>query len=339
MVEIERAFGATLPLSTLLTQPTVAALARLLRAPPAELPPSVVLLRAGQGGPPVFFIHDGEGEVLPYRNLAMRLGRAHPVYGIAPKRQLDYPMLHSRLGDVVGYYTDRILEVAPRGPYLLGGLCIGGFLAFEIARRLQRLDRSVVMVGLIDVAHVKARPRSIAAARARRFSAALGSGGDLGHPERLLEALRASSRKLWNLAAYESRKQFTRLRNQARMRLFRVYLDQGWTLPPYLAHISVDVVLHFAEREYVLPEPYPGELLLFRATRKSPAFDGTLVDDTPYREMFEDEHLGWDGKASGGLVLHDVPAGHSSMLQEPHVALIAERMQSYIDAALAKGSG
>lgn len=80
---------------------------------------------------------------------------------------------------------------------------------------------------------------------------------------------------------------------------------------------------------------YDGEVLLFRATRKSSAFDGTLVDDTACRELVEEEELGWEGKTTGGVVLCDVAAGRSSMLQEPNVAAIAARMQSYIDAALA----
>ena len=126
MVELERQFGRSLPLSTLLTEPTVAAIARLLGGRPTHERSAVVLLRGGGQQPPIFFVHDGEGEILPYRTLAMKLADGHPVYGIQPKSRLAYPMLHSRLADVSDYYCAQILAVQPRGPYLLSGLCIGG---------------------------------------------------------------------------------------------------------------------------------------------------------------------------------------------------------------------
>jgi thioesterase domain-containing protein len=33
--------------------------------------------------------------------------------------------------------------------------------------------------------------------------------------------------------------------------------------------------------------------------------------------------------------VYNVPGGHSSMLQEPNVQVLAENMQAYIDAAIA----
>ncbi len=120
------------------------------------------------------------------------------------------------------------------------------------------------------------------------------------------------------------------------MRLFRSFLDHGWPLPPFLAHISVNTVLRFAEKEYVVPQPFDGQALLFRATRKSSAFDGTLIDDTPYRDLFGDPLLGWEGKTTRGLHCFDIPAGHSSMLQDPHVDLIAAKMQAHMDAVFAE---
>jgi len=74
--------------ATLLTEPTVAAIARLLGGRPTHERSAVVLLRGGGQQPPIFFVHDGEGEILPYRTLAMKLADGHPVYGIQPKSRL-----------------------------------------------------------------------------------------------------------------------------------------------------------------------------------------------------------------------------------------------------------
>jgi len=336
MVEIERQFGKALPLSTLLTEPTVAALARLLRDPPSNQRDSVVLLRAGGKLPPIFFVHDGEGEILPYRTLAMKLDSGHPVYGLQPKSRVAFPMLHSHLADVADYYCEQILRIQPQGPFLLSGLCVGGFIAFEIARRFKRGGRMVAMVALIDAAHVKARPKSMTVTRLKRFSTAIKQDRQRTPAEKVAHLLRQSSRKIGRVVRYEARSQFAKALNQTKMRFYRLYLDRGWELPSLLADIPVRVVLRFAEKEYVVPEPYEGEVLLFRATQKSGAFDGTLIDDTPYVELFQDRHLGWEGKTTQGFIPFDIPAGHSSMLQEPHVGHIAESMQAYIDSKLSR---
>jgi thioesterase domain-containing protein len=266
--------------------------------------------------------------------LAMKLDGGHPIYGICPKRRAEHPMLHSRLTDVADYYCRQILSVEPQGPYLLAGLCIGGFIAFEVARRLKMLGRPVAMVALIDVAHVLAVPKSLTTVRLNRFSSVLKNSADAPRKDRTRRLLRESSRKIQNVLVYELRSRVEKARNQMKVRLLRAYLDMGWDLPPRLADIPVRVVLRFAEKEYVLPEPYDGQVLLFRATQKSAAFEGTRIDDTPYIDLFEDPHLGWQGKATGGIIPFDIAAGHSSMLQEPHVGGIASAMQSYIDAAL-----
>ena len=44
--------------------------------------------------------------------------------------------------------------------------------------------------------------------------------------------------------------------------------------------------------------------------------------DTPYREIYVDETLGWSGIAPD-IEIIDVEGGHSSMLQEPFVASLA----------------
>lgn len=195
------------------------------------------------------------------------------------------------------------------------------------------------MIALFDVAHVKATRRGATAGRLRRLSGAFQAVPGSSASERLPRLLDVASRKVRNLLVYEGRQTLRRLRNEAKMRAFRTYLDRGWRLPRFLAHLPVDVVLHFAEKEYVIPEPYDGEVVLFRATRKSSAFDGTLVDDTPYRELIDEELLGWEGKTRGGVVVHDVPAGHLSMLQEPTAGFIAERMQRHIDRVLGEIPG
>ena len=333
---IEQDMGVEVPLSTVLSDPTVERMAKLLE-PGKDVRSSMVRLRDGGPLPPLFFIHDGEGEILPYRNLALRISPDHPVYGIQPQSRREHPILHTRLSDLVRAYIDEIRKVQPQGPYLLAGLCTGGFIAFEIARQLTGEGQSVPLVAVIDGAHACARRRSLAAKRFQRFSASLTDDGTPGTaaPERLLSKAMTAAGKISRLVRYEATRQTEKLRDQLKVSVLRFCGDRDVVPPAFAQNVPVRVVLDTMEQEYVTPERYTGEVVLYRATKRDAMFDGTVIDDTPYVEMFEDPMLGWKEKAA--LVkVEDAPGGHSSMLVPPYVDVLAESVQSYIDAAMTR---
>jgi len=336
MTQIEREFGKTLPLSTVLTEPTIEQLAAVLKqSKQSDIHQSIVVLRKGGSKPPIFFIHDGEGETLLYRNLALCLQADHPIYGVQPYSRAGFPMLHTRLEEVVAYYLDQIRNVQPHGPYLLTGLCIGGYIAFEIARKLQNLGEKVAMVALIDTADLETPIRaSVVTQRKDSFVEALKSSQHLRRSQRLLTLASIVTRKVYNLTSYELQTRLTKVQAETKLKLLRTYLDRGLTLPSFLQNIPVRYVLKFAEQGYVPDALYRGEVVLFRSTQKSSIFDGTEVDDTPYCEIYSDPLLGWEQRVTDGVKVFDVPGGHSSMLQEPNVQVIAHHMQAYINQAI-----
>jgi thioesterase domain-containing protein len=65
------------------------------------------------------------------------------------------------------------------------------------------------------------------------------------------------------------------------------------------------------------------EILLFRATEGAGS-------DEPYTRLYVDPLLGWDKRSMQGARAFDVPGGHGSMLQEPHVAATAEILRSHL---------
>jgi amino acid adenylation domain-containing protein len=338
MTAIDKELGIALPVSTLLTEPTIERLAQLIEAGDRERgnESSLVVLRRGNDQrPAVFFIHDGDGESMPYRNLAIRLHTGHTVYGVHPKSSRHHPILHTRLSEMVDYYVGQIKSVQPKGPYFVGGLCIGGFLAFEVARALEAQGDTVGPVALIDVAHVTTPPRSVAARRFNRLSSELRGGDGASLPAQLLRMATLTARRVRNVVEYEARTRYAKRLTTLKIQLLRAVLDRGAPIPAFLRNISVDSTLRFAEKEYVVPAPYRGEAVLFRATSKDPALDG-LINDTPYIAIFEDPMLGWEGK-SRILHTYDIPAGHSSTLREPNVRQVAEILQRHIDSVLGPG--
>ena len=339
--QVEQLVGRNLPLSTLVSAPTIAQIAEML-TPSAEptqssAQKSIVLLKPGQGKPPLFLIHDGDGETLLYRTLANRLDPAIPVYGVQPYHGDQHPILHTRIADMVNYYIEQIQSVQPEGPYFLGGLCSGGILTFEIARQLQIQGHAIGMVAILDAADVEAaiRPGYMTGERLESFSKVFHDSKYLKPHQRGLYILNHTLKKATNLITYEVQRQYGAIRDRLKLQLFRYYLDNGLPMPNVLKNIPVRPVLLKAQREYAPSDVFDGEILLFRATEKSSIFDGTAIDDTPLAEIFSDPLLGWGKRVTQCVQAYDVPGGHSSMLQEENVQHIADRMQAYMDNALA----
>jgi acetoacetyl-CoA synthetase len=145
--------GEDLPLSTLLHAPTTNALAALIDGPDQLRVPSIVPLVPGTaGGRPLFMLPGWHGDVLRLRALALRLATDRPVHGV--QGGLSDPSLPPgrRMEALADRYLEAIRSVQPAGPYALVGHSFGGFLAFDIARRLDALHERVELLGIIDTA-------------------------------------------------------------------------------------------------------------------------------------------------------------------------------------------
>ena len=328
VVQINRQFGQRLALTALIEAPTVEQLACFVTG--SESLDSLVLIREGGGKPPLFLVHDGDGETMLYRNLAVLLQNEHAVYGLQPVCRQNIPLAQARISEMATHHMDKIRSVQPQGPYLLGGMCAGGVIAYEIARQLQDRGETVAMVALLDAADVKAPLKTwhFASQRIHSFSTMFHRKEAIGFYRSLFAVATNALRKVRNLTSYLVGQQLKSLRDEIRMRLFRFYLDRGLQLPRPLQQIPVRAVYLFAEKNYQPKGAFHGDLVLFRATR------GTGADE-PYIERYADPLLGWERRTSHGVHVYDVPGGHSSMLQEPNVRVLAAQMQAYIDQALA----
>ncbi|MHB8814203.1 MAG: non-ribosomal peptide synthetase [Steroidobacteraceae bacterium] len=322
---IESELGLEIPLSALIEAPTVARLAQLIAGRAAR--DSMVLIREGEGGTPVFLLHDGDGETLLYRNLALRLDRRHAVFGLNPHALPGVPMAHTRIRDMAAYHIERIRSVQPHGPYLLGGMCAGGIIAFEMALQLQAKRERVALIALLDAAAPQAalKPWRFAKERLDRVAGELRRAPTASAMHRAVLVAGSLARKLRSFTAYQAAKTWREMRDNIRLRLLRTSLDRGRRPPKLIGRVSATITYLYAQRGYrpgrQLEE---GELVLFRATRG----DGI---DAPFVDFYEDPLLGWSGLSRHGVRAVDVPGGHTSMLQEPHVEVLARRMQDAID--------
>jgi len=132
---------------------------------------------------------------------------------------------------------------------------------------------------------------------------------------------------------YETNIRIKRARQKTQFMLLRYYLDRGLKIPQFCRYISVRTVYETARAEYN-PATFQGKLALWRATENL-IIDDPAIDDTPAIQVTNDPLLGWGQRSTQGVETFDIPGGHSSMLQEPNVQIMAKTMQGCINSALA----
>ena len=149
MFEIRRAFGKTLAVGVLFSQPTVAGLAHdLERGVEVSEFMSVVPIGTRQAGTPIFMID------LIERDLARHLGRRYSVYGLtfglAAAGSGQNAHRPQNIENFSTHYIGQMRSVQPRGPYRLIGHSLGGLIAYEMACELAEAGETVEFLGLLD---------------------------------------------------------------------------------------------------------------------------------------------------------------------------------------------
>ncbi len=140
-----------LPLTTLVWAPTVERLAvELTEGTAARRSQLVVPVQPEGELAPAFFLHGLNGEAVSFAALAQRLGPAQPLFGIRARGVVPGEEPHESFEEMVSDYLAGVRDVQPRGPYYLGGLCMGAPIALEMAKRLQADGEEIAFLGLVD---------------------------------------------------------------------------------------------------------------------------------------------------------------------------------------------
>jgi hypothetical protein len=144
---IEEVCGEKVPLSVLLAAPTIEHLANELVKEAKDRGSLLVKIQSGGNKPPFFFLHaDHRGGGFYCLDLARGLGADQPFYALAP---LDREGDPSTIEEMATLYLEVVREIEPRGPYVFGGVCHGGVVAYEMARQLKREGEKVELVVMI----------------------------------------------------------------------------------------------------------------------------------------------------------------------------------------------
>ncbi|MGA2966913.1 MAG: condensation domain-containing protein [Terriglobales bacterium] len=316
---IERELGCAAPLAVLYDASTPRMLAhRLCQGGKTEDWKSLVAIQRpenrGSGGrPPLFLVHAAEGNVLLYRSLAAHLGADQPVYGLQSAGLDGRSQVDGRFEHVAHRYIDEIRQVQAHGPYMLGGYCLGGTLALEMARQLIESGETVGLIALIEIYNVRALrwPLPLHQRFVNRFVL-----NPFYHLQNVFAAEGAGK-----LAFFAEKLRVEATRSKASARLGWAHLrhllapDGAATAPQAkLADIYEEALAQYEVR------PYPGELTVFLAKRHLAGFHIPLG--------------GWGKVAQGGVQLFSLSISPRGSLVEPYVGQLAVLLRGCLDRAM-----
>ncbi|MEL7501569.1 MAG: amino acid adenylation domain-containing protein [Cyanobacteria bacterium J06554_6] len=322
--QLERELGYSVPYTLLLEVPTIRELAQRLTATAqltAPAHPLLVTLAQGENEPPLFLIHDADGDTSLYLNLAQALSR--PVYGLRPRRDAQGNLVHSYLNRMAADYRQAIQTVQPAGPYLVGGLCAGGILAFEVALQLRALEQPVALVALLEAPDVEAIRFSEPSVQDRVIT--LWQTWQSGRTQ-LSHLLQKVASKSVSYLSFTLSSRLQQRSTAISTALFRYCRNHSMAIPSWLRHLSVRDLYLFSEQDY-RPEPrFDGPVVLIKATV------GEGVDQ-PYQEVYQDPLFGWQQRVTQPVQVAQVPGGHASMLSTEHVEAVASVLTQAIEKA------
>ena len=255
--------GRRVSLEVLATSSTVEELSlALLNSEARDLSAPLVPLQVEGPLPPFYFLHgDYRSDGLYCLPLPQHLDRDRPVY-LLPPAGLDGTHIPNSIEEMAERHLARLREFQPRGPYLLGGNCNGGLVAFEMARRLvaagERVDMLVVIRANAGDATLRLPRRLV-----RMLGAGLGmngarEGAAWSETRRLL--------KRWEQVppGERNRRLLAKVGRQAARLVRRNGSDTATiarAVPADRREAMRDAFMRAAE-EYV-PLPYPGRVTLF----------------------------------------------------------------------------
>jgi amino acid adenylation domain-containing protein len=321
--QVEKVMGSRLPVAAVFREPTIEHLAGILRdGRRGHTYSPLAGLRLHGPRPPIFCIHAAGGLVFYYSDLLRRLAPEQPVYGLQSRGLDGDETPFESLEDMASEYIRAIRTVQPSAPPAssapstrsgdgprLVGYCMGGLIAFEMARQLRAEGREPGLVALIDTSVPPKGGKPPEAPGWVVFFWEL-VNRKLEPLSRLaeLEAMAPGPRLAWLM-------QRARSANVLPPGVADLERFERW-LQLYRANLRAYAAYQ--------PRPQAGRLLLLRAAEGPKGAP---------------EDLGWAEIAGADLQIVTVPGDHFSMLAEPNVAALAEEIERVLKGDRDPGNG
>ncbi|WP_432406648.1 AMP-binding protein [Wukongibacter sp. M2B1] len=152
---ILKEFNIEMPLSSIFVSPGIKEIAENIslmqtKKDTGGVSDVVLLSKSSNKKNHMFMIHPGSGEIEVYVELCRKLNPEFNYWAIKADKYEDICPHNISIESLAEDYVKRIRKVQDQGPYYLAGWCVGGTIAFEIARLLENMGEKVQYVGLIN---------------------------------------------------------------------------------------------------------------------------------------------------------------------------------------------
>ena len=304
MARIEDSLGVELPLATLLEAPTVRGQAQLVKKHrgTGSAKDDGGKQHAGPRQLPFFFL----GGDPTFRPLSQRLSELREFHSLGLRMSLIAKLKDaSSLECIAEQLVQSIRERRPEGPYMLGGWCAHGLLAFETARQLQAQGQEVAQVVLLE---------TVNPVRMKQYS---GWKRIIARAQLKFHLLKFEYAYLQQLSSTQTREYIAGRTSQklARIRQSLRRVLKAAKFYPELDNPAAGNprdVLYAAAVKYC-PKPYRGPVVLIRSMKRTFGF-GRVLD------------LGWSELLGDDLEICETPGNHYTIYMEPNVDALALKM-------------
>ncbi|MFF2848884.1 amino acid adenylation domain-containing protein [Streptomyces sp. NPDC058001] len=317
MAEIEKGTGVDLPLSTLLEAGTVEALARRVQDRPGRTARPAHGRRA-DGAAPFFCVHAGGGSVLAYTELARAMAPERTLAGIEAAGLRTGGTMPADIEDMARAYAREIRGRQPVGPYLVGGWCLGGIIAHEVAQQLARQGETVAALVVMDSAAPSESPPD------DQVDVDPGTGADAA------EEVEVLARFAWHyqlelddakLSTMNGEERFTHLLDRAR-RAGVLPMDAG---SERLRQLLAVYGHNLRAADAYMRRGQPAD------TARFPVLLVRAEEDPIWPDL--DTTLGWAGLYGDLVDVAAVAGDHHTMLRADLAEHVAGRLTAYLDHA------
>jgi thioesterase domain-containing protein len=177
---VEQACGKALQPAALFKQATIEYLSNELLTQKMESAPTILAIQEKGEKTPIFYLHgDLTGGGYYCMKLSRGLGEDQPFYALPPVDVNAVKGLPS-IEQMAAMHIEAIRSVRPHGPYVIGGFCLGGLIAYEVARQFAKAGEGVEQLIIIDATAENKRFK-----RLRRLAQSVGKRRGLGEDEQL----------------------------------------------------------------------------------------------------------------------------------------------------------
>lgn len=313
---VEETIGVRLSLDEFFRQPVISDLAVMIEerrrhgvAAASEGDPVVVPVQPKGDRIPFFMVDLGLGWEM--RDAARYLGEDQPVYGLRPSKLMRDGEMGHNAASLAAHFITALREIRPRGPYMLGGGCAAGIVAFEMAQQLTAIGERVPLLALFDVDFPPPA-----------FMPGLSGVWLLRVPRELGRIRRMTMQEKWSYL--RSRLQIWRTRILGSSRLGKPG-ERRTDIPAQRADVALELMIA-PLRDCVWrysPRPYGGRIDIF------------LAKETGVWP-FHDRRRAWRRVAADGCGVHVIEGNHHLAFREPHARENARTLRACMDAALAR---